>query len=144
MKRKATFLMAATALSVSATALSGCGVVTSTTDAIADSTHQATNTTSSTSHSFDAADYNHRAQRFVKTDIDAIREQAARGYGDELDTLATLLHEPNQAEFSRWMQRHYATLFSRLNRPTDLLQRIRRLRAQSTVAWRNGGTRPAS
>lgn len=132
MKRKATFLMAATALVASAVTLGGCGMVTSTTDATVDTTHATTN---STSHSYNWAD-NHRATRFVNTDIDAIREQAARGYGDELDTLATLLHDPHQAEFSLWMQRHYTVLFSGLKRPADLLERIHRLRA-NTVASRS-------
>ena len=114
--------------------LTGCSAVVSTTNAVADAAHQTTRMTSSTSDSFEDAGYQHRAKRFVDTDIDAIRRQAARGYGDELDTLAVLLHEPHRATFPRWMQAHYAALFSNLQKPAQLLDRIHRLQNESQAA----------
>ncbi|HYW77114.1 MAG TPA: DUF3015 family protein [Gammaproteobacteria bacterium] len=115
-------------------ALSGCSAVVSTTNAVADAAHQTTRMTSSTSDSFEDAGYRHRAKRFVDTDIDAIRRQAARGYGDELDALAVLLHEPNRAAFPRWMQAHYADLFSNLQKPAQLLDRIHRLQRKTEAS----------
>ena len=114
--------------------LTGCSAVVSTTNAVADAAHQTTRMTSSTSDSFEDAGYQHRAKRFVNTDIDAIRRQAARGYGDELDALAVLLHEPHRAAFPRWMQAHYAALFSNLQRPAQLLDRIHRLQDETEAS----------
>lgn len=62
--------------------------------------------------------------QFVKSDIDAIRAEAARGYGEEISTLAYLLHEPDASELGRWMQRHYVELFVGLEQPEQLLDRI--------------------
>lgn len=111
--------------------MSGCSLVTSTTDAVADGFHATTNTTSSTSHSFQTADANSRAVQFVKSDIDAIRADAARGHGEEISTLAHLLHEPDTAAFGRWMQAHYVELFTGLEKPEQLLGRIDRYRYEN-------------
>src|SRR5699024_526456 len=93
------------------------------TDATVDGIHSTTNTTSSTSHSFgDSA--RSQAVRFVRTDIDAIRVDAARGHGEEIDSLAYLLNEPDSAAFARWMQAHYVELFTGLADPAQLLDRI--------------------
>lgn len=117
-----------------ASLMSGCSLVTSTTDAVANSVHATTDTTSSTTHSLDTADAHSRAVRFVKSDIDAIRADAARGHGEEISTLAYLLHEPNTAAFGRWMQAHYVELFVGLEKPEQLLTRIDRYRHEMRTA----------
>lgn len=109
--------------------LAGCSGLMVTTNSIAEATHQSSRMSSDSTRSDDAALDAHSATRFVDTDIDAIRTEAARGYGDEVQTLAVLMHEPHPARFGRWMQRHYQALFVGLARPTDLLRRIRHLRA---------------
>lgn len=113
--------------------MSGCSLVTTTTDAVADGFRATTNTTSSTSHSFQTADAHSRAVQFVKSDIDAIRADAARGQGEEISTLAYLLHEPNTAAFGRWMQTHYVELFTGLEKPEQLLVRIDRYRYKNEI-----------
>lgn len=118
--------------------MSGCSLVTSTTDAVADSVHATTDATSSTSHSFDTADAHSRAVQFVKSDMDAIRADAARGHGEEISALAYLLHEPNAAAFGRWMQAHYVELFVGLEKPEQLLARIDRFRHEMRTASANG------
>jgi len=120
--------------------MSGCSLVTSTTDAVADSFHATTDTTSSTSHSLDTADAHSRAVQFVKSDIDAIRADAARGHGEEISTLAYLLHEPNATAFGRWMQTHYVELFVGLEKPEQLLVRIDRYRHEMRTASANGAS----
>ncbi len=111
------------AVAVTAGLMSSCSLITATTDATVDGIHSTTNTTSSTSHSFgDSA--RSQAVRFVRTDIDAIRVDAARGHGEEIDSLAYLLNEPDSAAFARWMQAHYVELFTGLDDPAQLLDRI--------------------
>lgn len=61
---------------------------------------------------------------FVEARFAAIRYDAARGYGENLDTLATLLGEPDRVEFARWMKAHYGDLFVGLDAPSQLLVRI--------------------
>lgn len=125
--RKAAIIVAAASL------MSGCSLITATTDATVDGIHATTNTTSSTSHSFDA-DARSRAVQFVRTDLDAIRVDAARGHGDEIDSLAYLLNEPDPAAFGRWMQAHYVELFVGLDKPEQLLTRIDRYRPEVRTA----------
>lgn len=120
--------------------MSGCSLITSTTDAIAESVHATTDTTSSTSHSFDSDDAHARAVQFVKSDIVAIRADAARGYGEEISALAYLLDEPNAAEFGRWMQRHYVELFVGLENPEQLLARIDHARHKMYTASASGAS----
>ncbi|MDN5869595.1 MAG: DUF3015 domain-containing protein [Nitrococcus sp.] len=121
--------------------LSGCSLITSTTDAIAESVHATTDATSSTSHSFDSDEAHARTVQFVKSDIDAIRADAARGHGEEISTLAYLLDEPDAAEFGRWMQRHYVELFVGLKTPEQLLTRIDHIRHKMYTASANGVSR---
>ena len=67
---------------------------------------------------------------FVDSRFAAIRYDAARGYGENLDTLATLLGEPDRAEFAHWMKAHFENLFVGLDRPSELLVRIEVLRGR--------------
>lgn len=103
----------------------GCSLITSTNDAIVDSFHATTNSSSSTSHSFgDQSKSNTRAVAFVQSQLPSIREDAARGQGEDLDTLAYLLGENDPQAFAKWMQGHYQVLFTDLKQPKDLLTRI--------------------
>ena len=139
MRKVCTDLTQAVTIALAAAGLmSGCSLVTSTTDAVADGFHATTDTTSSTSHSLDTADAHSHAVRFVKSDIDAIRADAARGHGEEISTLAYLLHEPNAAAFGRWMQAHYVELFVGLEKPEQLLARIDRYRHEMRTASASG------
>lgn len=67
---------------------------------------------------------------FVESRFAAIRYDAARGYGENLDTLATLLGEPDRAEFARWMKAHYSDLFVGLDAPSELLVRLETQRSR--------------
>ena len=69
---------------------------------------------------------------FVESRFAAIRYDAARGYGENLDTLATLLGEPDRAEFARWMKAHYGDLFVGLDTPSELLARIETQRGRES------------
>lgn len=120
-------------IAAAASLMGGCSLITATTDATVDGIHATTNTTSSTSHSFNA-DARSRAVQFVRTDIDAIRVEAARGHGEEIDSLAYLLNEPDSAAFGRWMQAHYVELFVGLDKPEQLLTRIDRYQSEIRTA----------
>ena len=85
--------------------LSACGT---TTDLVESVTNSITNVTESTTPS----DKNKSA--FIKDRFDAIRFEAAKGEGENIDTLAAMLGETNRQEFARWMQNHYASLFGDL------------------------------
>lgn len=122
-------ILALCVLAAAAVPLAGCSEVMTTTNAVADAAHSVSRMTSSTSRSADAAREDHSARRFVDMNINAIQAQAARGYGDDVRTLAMLLHDPHPRRFGHWMQRHYRALFVGLKRPADLLMRVRQLRA---------------
>lgn len=115
------------AIITAAAMMSGCALITAATDATVDGFHATTNATSSSSHSFNT-EARSQAVQFVRSDIDAIRTDAARGHGEEIDALTDLLHEPNADEFGRWMQVHYAQLFDGLDQPEQLLTRIDKYR----------------
>lgn len=119
---RARFILATCVLPLAA----GCSLITSTNDAIVDSFHATTNSSSSTSHSFggDQSKRNGQAVAFVQSQLPYIREDAARGSGEDLNTLAYLLGEKDPQAFAQWMQGHYRVLFTHLKQPRDLLTRI--------------------
>ncbi len=81
--------------------------------------------TSSSSSGDDEADAKTAArERFVASQIDWLRRDAARGQGESLDALAVLLGEPDSLAFGQWTQTHYAQLFTNLEQPSELLARI--------------------
>ncbi|ORE86432.1 hypothetical protein ATO7_14083 [Oceanococcus atlanticus] len=88
----------------------------------------ATSTSSSSEGDGGSTQARMKQERYVATQIDWIRRDAARGEGESLAALAELLNENDSAEFSRWTQQNYALLFANLEQPTDLLQRIHSLR----------------
>ena len=126
------FILAASVLPLAA----GCSLITSTNDAIVNSFHATTNSSSSTSHSFggDQSKRNGQAVAFVQSQLPYIRADAARGSGEDLNTLAYLLGEKNQQAFAQWMQSHYQVLFTNLKQPRDLLTRIHTYRHTEQTA----------
>ncbi len=131
MKTKPMKQLALAALASCSLALVAC----STTDAVslpfdlASTTGDGATSTSSSSEGDGGNTQAHlEQQRYVATQIDWIRRDAARGEGESLAALAELLNEQDSAEFSQWTQQNYALLFTNLDQPTDLLTRIRTLR----------------
>lgn len=110
--------------------LSAC----STTDAVslpfdlASTTGDTATSSSSTSGGDDSQQANLDQQRFVSTQIEWIRRDAARGEGESLAALAQLLGETDSEEFARWSQANYSVLFAQLDSPSQLLERIAVLR----------------
>ena len=89
-------------------------------------------TTSSQTSSYTTDGFEDDKAAFVESRFDAIRYDAARGYGENLDTLATLLGEPDRAEFARWMKAHFGDLFVGLDTPSELLVRIEAQRSRES------------
>jgi hypothetical protein len=99
--------------------LGGCTFIATTTNGITNSVESVSDATSSTTDKISGKD-----AAFVETRFAAIRSDAARGYGENLDSLAVLLGEQDRAEFAGWMKQNYAMLFSDLSAPRELLARI--------------------
>jgi hypothetical protein len=112
-----------------ALSLSACSMFSTTTDGIAAGFGSTTDATGSTTpDSKDArAD---RPEAFVRHRLEAIRFEAARGAGENLDSLAVLLGERDRAGFGQWMKRNYSELFTDLQQPVDLLARIEQRRGE--------------
>ncbi len=131
MKNQTMKQLALAALASCTLALTAC----STTDAVslpfdlASTTGDGATSTSSTSEGDGGSTQARLEQeRYVATQIDWIRRDAARGEGESLAALAELLNEPDSAEFGRWTQQNYALLFANLEQPVELITRIRTLR----------------
>mgnify|MGYP005845455693 CR=1 FL=1 len=110
--------------------LSACSALSTTTDGIAAGFGSTTDATGSTTPDGKSA-AGARPEAFVRHRFEAIRFEAARGEGENIETLAMLLGERDRAGFGQWMKRHYATLFADLRQPVDLLTRIERGRGHS-------------
>ena len=105
--------------------LGGCSGFGTTTSGISSTVNSISDTTSSTTDSFGGD-----KSAFVESRFAAIRYDAARGYGENIETLATLLGESDRAEFGHWMKLHYGELFTDLNTPSELLVRIEARRSR--------------
>ncbi len=111
-------------------ALGGCSLFTSTTDGIAAGFGSTTDASGSTTPDSKSA-RGVQAEAFVRERFEAIRFEAARGGGENIDALAMLLGESDRAQFGRWMKQNYAGLFRDLEQPVELLVRIEARRARS-------------
>ncbi len=100
-----------------AAASTGCSFISTTTDTTSDMVYSITDGISSTTPSSAAVE-------FVNARFDALRAEAARGEGENLDSLAALLGERDRAVFAGFMKDHYAALFANLDEPRGLLARI--------------------
>ncbi len=110
--------------------LSACSAITTTTDGISAGFGSTTDASASTMPDSRSATGT-RPEAFVRERLEAIRFEAARGEGENLDALAALLGERDRTAFGQWMKRNYATLFADLRQPGDLLARIERGRGHS-------------
>lgn len=120
------------ALIAAAALLAGCSAISTTTRGVKNSFISTSDGISSSSDTATgAAKSNQQAVAFVRSQLPAIREDAARGAGQNATTLAWLLHRKHPATFARWMQGHYQSLFTNLDQPKELLARIDSLQRQS-------------
>ena len=108
-----------------ALALGACSSIATTTDTTSAAIKTVSDTTSSTT---DVVTPEGSKSAFVHERFDALRVEAARGDGENLDSLAVLLGETDRAAFSRWMKANYVLLFSDIQKPEELLARIERYR----------------
>jgi hypothetical protein len=115
--RLGTILLGAGAL------LAGC-VTDTTSDVVQSATNTVTGVLSSTSPDSDRS-------AFVSDRFKAIRAEAAKGQGENVDALAAMLGESDREEFARWMQTNYKPLFTDLKTPEELLARIKNLRSSN-------------
>lgn len=106
---------------------SGCGLEATVTNGVSSTVNSISDATSSTTKTV-TPDGSKSA--FVNYRLDAIAFDAARGGGENLDTLASLLGETDRAEFGRWTRSNYARLFIGLQTPDELLSRIEQYRHQ--------------
>lgn len=107
--------------------MGGCSFVATTTNGVSSTVNAISDVTSSTTDAFKGD-----KSAFVESRFAAVRYDAARGYGENLDTLAALLGEPDRAEFARWMKAHYGELFVDLDAPSELLVRIETRRSRES------------
>ena len=110
------------ALALAGTALAGCSQITITSDTIvngasqiADATTNAvqgtSNVTTNTANDVDAR--THAARReFVGSQMAMIKREAARGQGENLETLAYMMHAEDTQAFEQQVQANYQALFA--------------------------------
>jgi len=91
------------------------------TDGLKSTSNAVTNVVSSTTP-------DSKKSAFVTDRYDAIRFEAAKGEGENIDSLATLLGENDRGDFAQWMKANYTPLFANLKEPKELLARIERRR----------------
>ena len=83
-----------------------------------------TDISSSTSSTTDAVTPDVTLNNFIDKRYDAIRKDAAKGGGENIDALAQLMGKQDSQDFALWMQDHYAELFTSNTKPVDLVARI--------------------
>lgn len=109
-------------LALAGTALAGCSQITVTSDTIVDGTARiadattnavqgTSNVTTNTADDVDAR--THAARReFVGSQMAMIKRDAARGQGENLETLAYMMHADDTQAFEGKVQAHYQSLFA--------------------------------
>ncbi len=88
-----------------------------------------TDITSSTSSTLDAATPDITLNNFINTRYAAIRQDAARGQGENLEALAQLLGEKDSGQLAGWMQSNYQQLFSQGQTSADLMAKLEQFKA---------------
>ena len=83
-----------------------------------------TDVTSSTSSTLDAATPDITLNNFIDKRYDAIRKDAARGQGENIEALSQLMGEQDAASFAVWMQKNYEHLFGNNQKPADLITKL--------------------
>jgi Protein of unknown function (DUF3015) len=107
--------------------LGACSVINTVGEGLSSTADGITNVTRSTTS-------DDKSASFIENRFAAIRAEAARGEGENLDSLAKLLGETDRADFARFMKERYTDLFTDLERPRDLLSRIDRYRGRGADA----------
>lgn len=122
-----------TALAFVGIATAGCSQITVTSDTVvngtsrlADATTNAARATSdATTNASNSYAQSHDARRkFVTSQYDMLKREAARGEGEDLDTLAYMMSAQNKQAFSAELQSHYASLFSGQQNADAFLSRL--------------------
>lgn len=83
-----------------------------------------TDVTSSTSSTTDAVTPDVTLNNFIDKRYDAIRKDAARGQGENIEALSQLMGEQDTATFASWMQKNYDHLFGHNQKPADLATKL--------------------
>jgi len=83
-----------------------------------------TEITSSTSSTLDAVTPDISANDFVNKRYLAIRSEAARGEGENLEALAQLLGYPDSREFSQNLKANFEQIFSQVTDSQEIIARI--------------------
>lgn len=83
-----------------------------------------TDVTSSTSSTTDTVTPDVTLNNFIDKRYDAIRKDAARGQGENIEALSQLMGEEDSASFASWMQKNYAQLFGNNDKPADLITKL--------------------
>lgn len=121
------------ALTFAGIATAGCSQITVTSDTIvngtsrlADATTNAARATSdATTNASNSYAQSHSARRrFVASQYDMLKREAARGEGEDLDTLAYMMSAEDKQAFGAELQSHYASLFSGHQDASAFLSRL--------------------
>lgn len=83
-----------------------------------------TDITSSTSSTLDAVTPDVTANDFVNKRYLAIRSEAARGEGENLEALAQLMGHPDSQLFSQTLKANFEQIFSQVTDPQEIIARI--------------------
>lgn len=84
-----------------------------------------TDITSSTSGTLDTVTPDMSLNHFVDTRIASIQKDAAQGEGENLNALAELMGQKDKKAFSLWVHANYDELFTELDKPSQLISRIK-------------------
>ena len=120
-------------LAVAGAATAGCSQITVTSDTIVNGTSRIANATTNAVRGTSDATTNatnnyaqsHDARRkFVASQYAMLKSEAARGQGEDLDTLAYMMDAQDKQAFSQTVQAHYASLFSGEQNADAFLSRL--------------------
>ena len=90
-------------------------------------------TVSSATSTVDAVTPDVTLNQFLDLRITALQKEAAAGQGENLDALAELMGSDDRAAFASMMQTNYDSLFSDLEQPAQLTDRIEALRPELAI-----------
>jgi len=83
-----------------------------------------TDVTSSTSSTVDAVTPDVTVNEFVNKRFIAIRNEAAKGSGENLNALAELMGKKDSHIFAKNIKTNFDQIFSNVNMPTDIIAKI--------------------
>ena len=83
-----------------------------------------TEVTSSTSSTTDAVTPDITLNNFIDKRYYAIRKDAAKGGGENIDALAQLMGKQDSQQLASWMQANYSEIFADNSQPQELVAKI--------------------